>query len=544
LPPDLLFKPPFKLQVRHPVPPCHFQYGRQCNQQKGDFIRCRAAREAEYGVGEASYFYFGKSVEELNLLESALIAGLIKGPNIYSPYVDMEACRARRNSVLKAMLKEGWLSAGELRNLAAEPVRTSGFRIAPRKAPYFIDYLYKQLNTLYSKEDLSSLGLSIYTTLDTQVQQAAEQALETGLRRLENARPELNRAQPEKKLQGAIVVIQPKTGYILAMVGGRDYNHSQFNRVSQARRQTGSAFKPFVFLSALDRFTPASMFSNAPTSYPTAEGEWIPQNFKPTPDTPVSMRTALAHSHNRATVDLAMRIGLDRIIHTAQSFHFSTPVSPYPSLALGAFEAIPLELARAYCVFAADGVQPYPLSLKNVTDRDNIVLNRRHMQIERLISPAKAFIISSMLQSAVLEGTGRSLARLGVSFPVAGKTGTTNSYRDAWFVGYTPDILALVWIGFDNGDSIYSTGSSAALPVWAGLMKAIPQHISETWFHVPPGVVKKKICPVSGMLRLKLSCPETAEEFFLEENVPDTRCDIHSLQIFKNLLKGIKDVVR
>ena len=496
------------------------------------------------GVGEASFFYFGKSVEELNPLESALIAGLIKGPNIYSPYVDAEACRERRNMVLRAMLKEGWLSAGELRSLSAEPVRTSGFRIAPRKAPYFVDYLYKQLNTFYSKEDLSSLGLSIYTTLDTQVQQAAEQALEKGLRRLENARPELNRSQPEKKLQGAIVVVQPKTGYILAMVGGRDYNHSQFNRISQARRQTGSAFKPFVFLSALDQFTPASMFSNAPTSYPTAEGEWIPQNFKPTPDTPVSMRTALAHSHNRATVNLAMQTGLDRIIHTARSFHFSTPISPYPSLALGAFEAIPLELARAYCVFAADGVQPYPLSLKNVTDRNSIVLNRRHMQIERLISPAKAFIMSSMLQSAVVEGTGRSLARLGVSFPAAGKTGTTNSYRDAWFVGYTPDILALVWIGFDNGDSIYSTGSSAALPVWADLMKAIPQHISETWFHVPPGVVQRKICPVSGLPRLKLSCPETVEEFFLEENIPDTRCDIHSLQIFKNLIKGIKDVVR
>ena len=278
--------------------------------------------ESINGVGEASFFYFGKSVDELTLLESAVIAGLIKGPNIYSPYVDPEACKARRNTVLKAMQKEEQLSEEALRSLLAAPVRTAGFRIDPRKAPYFIDYLYKQLHTFYSKEDLSSLGLSIYTTLDTQVQQAAEKALEKGLRRLENARPELNRSQSEKRLQGAIIVIQPKTGYILAMVGGRDYNHSQFNRISQARRQTGSAFKPFVFLSALDQFTPASMFSNAPTSYPTDEGEWIPQNFKPTPDTPVSMRTALAHSHNRATVDLAMQTGLDRIIRIARSFHF------------------------------------------------------------------------------------------------------------------------------------------------------------------------------------------------------------------------------
>jgi len=500
--------------------------------------------ESINGVGEASFFYFGKPVDELSLQESAMIAGLIKGPNLYSPYINPNICLDRRNSVLRAMHKNGWLPEEKLQALLAAPVKTAGFTAHPRRAPYFMDYLYKQLQVLYSKDDLSGLGLSIYTTLDTQIQKAAETALEEGLRRLENTNPALRRSRPEKRLQGAIVVIQPKTGYILAMAGGRNYSISQFNRISQARRQTGSAFKPFVFLTALDKFTPASLFSNAPRAYPTEEGEWIPQNFKPTPDTLVSMRNALARSHNRATVDLAMQTGLDEIIREAKPFHFSTPLNPYPSLALGAFEAIPLELARAYCVFAADGAQPYPLSLKNVQNSSGVILNRRHMQIERLISPAKAFIISSMLRSAVVSGTASSLKNYGISFPVAGKTGTTSNFRDAWFIGYTPDILALVWVGFDNGDSVHATGSSAALPIWANLMLSIPQHLSGTWFQIPPGVVKIKICPVSGLLPKAFGCPEKKEEVFLEGNVPNSGCTVHKVQIFDKIMKGIKSFVQ
>ncbi len=496
--------------------------------------------ESINGVGEASFFYFGKPVDELSLPESAMIAGLIKGPNRYSPYINPNTCLSRRNSVLRAMVKNGWLAEEKLQALIAAPVETAGFAAHPRRAPYFMDYLYQQLQVLYSEEDLSSLGLSIYTTLDTQIQKAAEIALEEGLRHLENIKPAVRQSLPEKRLQGAIVVIQPKTGYILAMAGGRNYSLSQFNRITQARRQTGSAFKPFVFLTALDKFTPASLFSNAPKAYLTEEGEWIPQNFKPTPDTLVSMRESLAKSHNRATVDLAMQTGLDEIIRQARSFHFSTPLNPYPSLALGAFEAIPLELARAYCVFAADGVQPYPLSLKNVQNSSGAILNRRHMQIERLISPAKAFIISSMLRTAVVEGTAGSLKNYGISFPVAGKTGTTSNFRDAWFIGYTPDILALVWVGFDNGDSIHATGSGAALPIWANLMRSIPQNLSGTWFQIPPGVVKKKICPESGLLPKTFACPETKEEVFLEENVPDNTCTVHNVQIFDKIMKGIK----
>ncbi len=479
------------------------------------------------GVAEASRFYFGKSVSELSLADAATLAGLIKAPNYYSPYVDEESSRVHRDAVLGIMRKSGWISEEELTTTLAMPVSTIGYKTYIKKAPYFVDYLSEQLTELYSPEALSSLGLSIYTTLDTQAQMAAEKALKKGLARLEESFPELAREEPEKKLQGALIVMQPKTGYILAMVGGRDYSVSQFNRCSQARRQPGSAFKPFVFLSALDKFAPNYPLSNEPRTYLVNGEEWEPRNFKPVPETHVSMRKALVESINIPTVDLAMQVGLDRIVETASMFHFSTPLRPYPALSLGAFEVIPIELARAYCAFAADGVLPYALSLKEVVDENGIVLERRHMTIERVMSPAKAFMMTSLLESVVTEGTASSLKDMGIVFPVAGKTGTTNDSRDAWFVGYTPDILALIWVGFDNEESIHSTGSVIALPIWAELMNSLPQHVSGNWFRVPAGVVKKRICSDSGQLAVLFGCPNTHKEFFLEENVPTTQCPLH-----------------
>ncbi len=492
------------------------------------------------GVGEASYFYFGKPVKELSRAEAATIAGLIKAPNHYSPYQDEARCLSRRNFVLQAMHTKGWLSPEDLRADVKVPLKTVGFTVHGKTAPYFVDYLEQQINTLYRPEDLSSLGLSIYTTLDTQVQAAAENALVNGLERLEHIKPELRRDDPAQKLQGAVIVMQPGTGYMLALVGGRNYTVSQFNRISQARRQPGSAFKPFVYLSGLDKFSPSDMLSNQPRTYTVDGKTWEPQNFEPVTRYTVSLRNALTMSYNLATVDLAMRTGLDHVVDTANKFHFSTPLRAYPSLALGAFEVIPLELARSYCVFAADGVQPYPMSLKGVVDENGKTLEQKHLQIERLIPPQKAFMMNFMLQSVVTAGTARSLKNRGISWPVAGKTGTTNDFKDAWFVGYTPDILALVWVGFDNGDPIFATGSSAALPIWAELMNSIPQYISEAGFKVPPGVEKRSICDVTGLLANQNACPQPVDEYFLAEKIPTEQCPLHSKSGLKNLLKGVK----
>jgi len=497
------------------------------------------------GVGEAAFFYFGKPVGELSPVESALIAGLVKAPNRYSPYVDKELCRKRRNAVLRAMGKNGWISAEELQAALPLPIKTVGFTAYGKKAPYFMDYLSEQLETFYSPEALASLGLSIYTTLDPEVQVAAEEALERGLSRLEESNLSLSRVDPETKIQGAIVVMQPKTGYILAMVGGRNYAVSQFNRMTQAKRQPGSAFKPIVYLSGLDVLTPASILSNDATSYEVYGGLWQPENFEPDSGGPVSVRHALAYSLNLATVDLAMQVGIDRVVATASGFGLSTPIKPYPSLALGSLEMVPLELARAYCVFAADGMLPFTLSLKEVVDENGQVLERRHMNLEEATSPAKAYIMSSMLRSAVTEGTAKSLNNMGIAFPVAGKTGTTNDFRDAWFVGYTPDILALVWVGFDNEDSIHATGATAALPIWADLMRAIPEYVSGEWFKMPEGVVKEIVCSESGKLPIRGACPHPVEEVFLAENLPTERCPLHRRAgPLKQIIEGVKDLFK
>jgi len=491
------------------------------------------------GIGEASYFYFGKAVKELTLSEAAVIAGLIKAPNHYSPYRDLVRCRNRRDEVLQAMSRWQWITETALQAALKEPVKAVGFTVSDKKAPYFIDYLAEQLKALYRPEDLSSLGLSIYTTLDTQVQIAAENALAKGLERLENSNTILQREALEEKLQGALVVMQPETGHILAMVGGRNYSASQFNRITQAQRQPGSAFKPFVYLSSLDQFTPTS----DPKSY-TVDGKlWEPQNFEPVTEYTVSLKDALKKSYNLATVDLAMKSGLGKIVDLARRFHFSTPLKRYPSLALGAFEVIPLELARAYCVFAAEGAQPFPLSFKGVVDEHGRTLEHQHLNIERLITPAEAFIMNSMLQSVVREGTARALQWHGISWPVAGKTGTTNDFKDAWFVGYTPDILALVWVGFDNGDSIGATGAAAALPIWADLMNAIPQYQSDMEFKIPEGVEKIRICPVTGLVAVD-GCPKPTEVYFLAGHTPEGPCPLHKGSgIAGKIIKGVKDLI-
>ena len=497
------------------------------------------------GIGEASRFYFDKPARALTVGEAATLAGLIKSPNTYSPYIDPARCRARRDTVLAAMQQHGWISAADEAAAHQTPVQTAGTSVRHSAPAYFIDYLSGQLAELYAPEDLASLGLSIYTTIDTQVQQAAETALAKGLARLEKALPAGGKPSSAEPLQGAIVVLKPQTGAVLAMVGGRDYGLSQFNRITQARRQAGSTFKVFTYLAALeDNFTPISALSNEPRTYRVDGKPWQPHNAGVL-DTPViSLREALARSVNRATVDLAMRVGLDAVVRTARQFDFSTPLKSYPSLALGAVDVIPLELARAYCVFPAAGLLPNPIGLRDVFDDHQQPLTRRHMTVQRVVSPAQAFLMTSLLRSVVTQGTARSLADWGVRFPVAGKTGTTNDSRDAWFVGYTPDILILVWVGYDNGASIHASGAGAALPIWAELARAIPHQITGADFSTPPGVEAVTICARDGFAALNGGCGETMTEWFLEGQVPEAVARLKPPDsVFQRLMQTIKGAV-
>ncbi len=496
------------------------------------------------GIGEASRFFFDKSAADLSVSEAAVLAGLIKAPNQFSPHRNLERCTGRRNDVLDAMHKNGWISAEALIFVKSRPVKPTEYRGYSQQAPYFMDYLTRQLTSLYSRETLSSEGLSIFTTIDTQVQSAAENALKKGLERLESVRPALKRKDPGQSLQGVVIVMQPKTGYILAMAGGRDYGISQFNRATQARRQPGSAFKPFVYLAALDQYTSVSTLSNSPRTFMVNGQPWTPKNYDGQAAPLISFRQALAQSQNLATVNLAYEIGLEKVAKTAKMFHFPVPDDPYPSMALGTLEVDPLSLARAYCVFAADGVLPFPLSIREVVDTAGKTIESRHAEIERLITPAKAYMMSDLMRDVVRDGTARSLKQLGVAWPVAGKTGTTNDSQDAWFVGYTPNLVALVWVGFDNNDSVGVSGAGAALPIWADLMKALPQYVSGEWLPMPPGIEKLKVCVDSGDMARADCCPRVAEEIFLLENRPEAICRQHecSSQLEK-VWNGIKKIL-
>lgn len=495
------------------------------------------------GLEEAARFYFDKKASELSVAEAATLGVIIRNASYYSPYRNPEILLERRNAVLSIMHEKEWLDDNVLAEALETPLEAVGYTTRARRARYFTDYLTDQLAELYPLDTLTREGLSIFTTIDTQVQQAAEEALNRGLARLEARDKRLQRKDPGESLQGAIVVMQPKTGYILAMAGGRNYGVSQFNRAVNAMRQPGSAFKPFVYAGALDRLTPVSKLSNSPQTFIIDGEPWIPKNYEEDAPDELSLREALAYSQNIATVNMAFAsdfvlspeitfvnlsyvMGLKRLENVIRAFQLSPTETLYPAMVLGAKEVTPLMLARAYCAFAADGVLPFPLPVSSIVDENGNVLERRHALIERVISPAKAYLMSDLLRSVVEFGTARSLKNFGVDWPVAGKTGTTNETRDAWFVGYTPNILAVVWVGFDNNDPVHAAGSRAALPIWADLMKALPEYVSGEWFVEPSGIEKHTVCSNSGLLA-KNCCPEPIEELFLSKNAPKEICDQH-----------------
>ncbi|SMC21312.1 penicillin-binding protein 1B [Desulfacinum hydrothermale DSM 13146] len=481
---------------------------------------------AIHGMGQAAFTYFGRNVEDLTLAEAAALAGMIKAPNRYSPTRHPDACRERRNVVLARMRELGLIDAAAYESALSQPLRTVSRALSGKTLGYYVDYVNRQLEELYSEETLSSEGLVIYTSYRPEIALEAERAVREGLAALEKKRPALSASDPAKALQAALVVVQPKTGALVALVGGRDFALSPYNRAVRAHRQPGSAFKPFVYLTALDQVTPVSWIEDMPTAYRVDGKAWVPRNYDGRYRGAVMVREALAHSLNAATVHLAVQVGLSKIVETARRLGLQSPLKPYPSLALGAFEVTPLELAGAYAALANEGQRPHLVTIKKVVTPQGAVLERRHMSLKTVTTPAKAFLITRMLQRVVREGTARRLASYGVDFPCAGKTGTTSDYRDAWFVGYTSDLLALVWVGFDDNRPTRLTGSSGALPLWARFMTRIRPWLHPQDFPVPPGVVERTICLDSGDLAVQ-GCPRKEREYFLAERVPQKPCTLH-----------------
>ncbi len=481
---------------------------------------------AIHGMGEAARYYFGRNVEDLTLAESATLAGMICAPGYYSPLTNPEAAKERRNTVLKRMLELGKINSQEFETARSEPLKVAGSHSPLSVGQYFVDYVRQQLQELYEPEVLESEGLNIYTTLHPEMAIAAEVAVAEGLKELEKDLSVRKDAASKKPLQAVLIAVQPKTGSVLALVGGRDYGESGFNRALYAHRQPGSAIKPFVYLSALDQFTLASRLTDESKTYSNGSQTWSPRNYDNRYRGSVSFRTALEESLNAATVHLAMNVGLEHVIETLRTLGIQSPLEPVPSLALGAFEVTPLELAGAYATLDNDGQKPYLLTLKEVVTEDGDVQERRDVDLVSVTAPSKAFLITSALEGVVERGTAKNLKNLGIDFLCAGKTGTTSDYRDSWFIGYTTDLLTLVWVGYDDNQPTHLSGSSGAAKIWARYMNSVRPWFHPQSFRIPPGVVQRMICRDSQQLATA-QCPHKYLEYFLVENAPRNYCILH-----------------
>jgi len=482
-----------------------------------------------YGVRTASKTYFGHDVQNVDLAEAALLAGLPRAPSRYSPARNPELARERQLYVLNRMLEEGFVTRSQVDAALAKPLRILAADESKNgPAPYVVDKVRDYLIERYGKDAAFAGGLRVYTTVRRQEQEAAEDALKSGAEAYRKRHPRKGGstsgggAAPDDELQGALISIELPQGYVRAMVGGMDYGRSQFNRAMDARRQPGSAFKGLLYAAALDKgFTPASIVVDSPIVFhdPVLEEEWKPRNYSRYFVGPTTVRDALAHSRNVVTVKILQEIGVSYAIQYAQRLGIQSRLNPELSLALGTSEVTLLELVRAYSVFACQGMRIEPILVRRVEDHEGNLLEEREPKAERAVSAETAYLMTSLLQSVVQEGTGRAASALGV--PCAGKTGTTNDFHDAWFIGYTCDRITGVWMGFDQPRSLGpgETGGRLAAPVWTEFMKKVVRHDGPKEFPIPPGIVFARVDTQTGLL----AGPNTAEarlECFREGTEP------------------------
>jgi penicillin-binding protein 1A len=607
-----------------------------------------------YGVEMAARAHFGKTVSELGLSESALLAGLIKAPSRYSPYSNLNKAKERQFTVLKRMKAAGYITETQVESAFEESLYLASAKYERDKPGYFLEYIRKYLEDRYGVEMIYKGGLKVHTALNRKVQAAASKALKTGLQKLDkrqgfrgpighkdiDVEKELQSIEDYKKVvikkgdiltatvlrvspesamvkargvkgllyaldakwarkridskgneikkfktlkldqilkpgdlikvsvkktssketvfsldqdplvQGALVALEPATGYIRAILGGYDFNKSEFNRAVSARRQAGSAFKPITYAAAMDHgFTPASIVIDEPLLYESEEyGDWEPENYDEKYHGVTRLREALQRSRNIVTVKLLEELGVSRVIQFARSLGINGPFPRNLTLGLGSLSITPLEITSAFNVLAAKGIRMEPIVVKYVLDPEGNVLESNRPNGVRAINAQTAYLATSMLEDVVKKGTGwraKALKR-----PVAGKTGTTNEYRDAWFLGYTTDLTAGVWVGFDSMRSLGKdeTGSKAAAPIWVSFMKKALKEITpyrgrnnlgeDTEFKVPEGIVTAIIDPLTGLLATKES--EKMVEFFKEGTVPT----VYAEALYRDIMRRNKEELR
>jgi penicillin-binding protein 1A len=472
-----------------------------------------------YGIESASLGYFGKSAKELKLNEAALLAGMPKAPNNYSPFLHYEKAKQRQLYVLTRMMEDGYISKEEMEKAAAAPLKLRPIKPKDKIAAYFVENVRRYVQEKYGADVLYKEGLSIYTTMDLSAQKYAGEAMERGLKELE----EREKYQPGL-VQGSLFCMDVRTGAIRAMVGGRDFNKSEFNRATQSRRQAGSAFKPIIYTAAFDKgMTPATVFVDSPVALPDPSQEggfWRPKNFDDKFMGPITMRTALVHSRNIVTVKILQEIGVDYAVSYATNMGITSPLVRTLALALGVSGVTLQELVQSYDVLMNQGKKVTPYFIKKIVDRTGNVFEETKVQPEQVIDPRIAFITSYVMQDVVISGTGTRARSIGR--PVAAKTGTTNDNRDAWFIGATPSLITGVWVGFDQEASLGSqeVGGRTAAPIWLYFMEKALQKTPVESFPVPEGIAFVKVNsqgkPISGS-------EKGISEAFLEGATPKER---------------------
>jgi penicillin-binding protein 1B len=495
-----------------------------------DIYLGQRGQEGIYGIWEASEFFFSREPRDLTIAEMATIAGMIRSPNRYNPIRHADTARQRRNEVLSSMLQNGYVSKAAYDVAVTEPIRAREPFTETNDAPYFVDYVKRELAERYPPTVLTGEGLRIFTTLDVHMQKESDRAVTDNLDRLMKQHASLRRKEKTQQLQSCLVAIEPQTGKIRAMTGGRDYRESQFNRVTQSKRQPGSAFKPVTYLAALDetlgggpnRFLPTTYIEDTPFTWQVGETNWTPKNFKNRYFGRVTLEFALEESLNSATSRLANAIGLDRVRAMAAKLGFGD-LPPYPSIVLGGIEVAPMQIAKAYAILANEGLNVPPYAVTAVVDSNNKVVEGHELKAEQVLSPELAYSMDFMLEQVINHGTGKAARQMGFTRPAAGKTGTTNDSMDAWFAGFTPNLLAVVWTGFDQKEALGLTGAEASLPAWTNFMKVATAPRPALDFDIPPGIVIANVDPQTGDLAGP-ACPVTIAGVFPKDMAPTQTC--------------------
>jgi penicillin-binding protein 1A len=520
-----------------------------------------------YGVEAASQAYFSKHVSGLSLNECAVLAGLIQLPERFRPdkQSNLKRTAVRRTAVLKAMQSMKFIDKKQADEVAAMDVPNNPQNDVSKRAPYFIEMVRKYCEQKYGDDLLYNGGLTIYTTLDPLAQDSTDAAVVAHLRNLQGKMNSyyLDRTRIHKKLkipreffethfdsvyaahkteceafpdsmrrrivQTALVAMDVKTGAILNLVGGRNFLESKFNRAVQSVRQPGSSFKPFVYTAAIEHgFTPASVILDQPITIMTPQGEWRPENFENKFEGPVTLRHALAHSLNLVAIQTLMQITGDTVVSYARRMGLKQRLDPVPSLAIGSCEVMPMELLDAYSIFPNKGVKVAPYFIERIVDKNGNVLEEHDQQPGvQVLSAATSYMMCNLLQTVVQRGTGASIPGLGFDRPSAGKTGTSNDYSDAWFVGFTPQISCVVWVGMDERRSLgYGvTGALGAIPLYVKAMIALHKKVPVENFDKPDSVVSAKVCSISHKIATAY-CPQSYDEVFIQGDLPES-CDMH-----------------